>query len=55
MVLSGDKKITGMKDEIPVQFEAVREEAKLMKEEITKEIENISKNFDLTTICNPKT
>ena len=26
-----------------------------MKKDILKELENISKNFDLTSICNPKT
>ena len=44
-----------MKQDLPKQVDALKEANKALKDEILKELDKISKNFDLTTICNPKT
>ena len=53
--MKSEKILAEFKVDVPEQFDALKEANKVMKKDILKELENISKNFDLTSICNPKT
>ena len=53
--MESEKIVKNIKAEVPIQMEQLKEANQVLKDEIMKELEIISKNFDLTTICNPKT
>lgn len=53
--MGSEKLVAAIKADVPVQVEALKEANQELKDEIMKELQNIRTNFDLTTICNPKT